>query len=220
MPTIRPNTAAEVQRTPYAAGSPFRKSALSIGRRLAVCFLLIVVSMLAADTVAFWQFRRTVAPSQRLKSADQTSLAIARIHLDVDTFRDKVAELESSHDTNQFPTEASELRQSFLRDVENAQQTLSNAPEIAQEDPTIPAALETLKVTLPSQFHTAVQLAAAGDWTAVQLRLKTQIQDLIDLSSSLVEKVDRQAQRERAQAIEDAQTAQQRLFEWSSLPGC
>ena len=212
MPTIRPNTAAEVQRTPYAAGSPFRKSALSIGRRLAVCFLLIVVSMLAADAVAFWQFRQTITPSQRLSNADQVSLAIARLHLDMDTFRDKVAELESNHDTNQFSAEAAELRQSFLRNVENAQQTLSNAPEIAQEDPTIPAALETLKVTLPSQFDVAVQLAAAGDWTAVRLRLKTQIQDLIDLSSSLVEKVDRQSQRERAQALEDAQTAQQRLF--------
>ncbi len=211
MPKTRPDT-AEVKRTPYAAGLLFRRSALSIGRRLALCFLLIVVSMIAADAIAFWQFRRTVAPSQRLSNADQTSLAIARLQLDVDSFRDKVVALESSHDTNQFTTEAAGLRQSLLQDVENALQTLSIASEIAREDPTIPAALETLRVTLPSQIDTAIQLAAAGDWTAVRLRLKTQIQDLIDLSSSLVQKVDRQVQRERAKAIEDAQTAQQRLF--------
>ena len=210
--TTLPNTAEEVKRTPYVAGSPFRKSALSIGRRLTVCFLLIVASMLAADAVAFWQFRRLVAPSQRLDNADRTSLAVARLHLKVDTFRDNVAALESSHDTNQFSTEAAALRQSFLQDVANAQRTLSIASEIAREDPTIPAALETLKVTLPSQLDTAVQLATAGDWTAVRLRLKTQIQDLIDLSSLLVQRVDRQVQRERVKAIEDAETAQQRLF--------
>jgi len=168
--------------------------------------------MIVADGMSFWQFRQTIAPSQRLSNADQASLAIARLHLDLDTFRDNVAALESSHDTNQFSTEATGFRQSFLGDVEAAQQTLSIAPEIAREDPTIPAALETLKVTLPSQLDTAIQLAAAGDWTAVGLRLKTQIHDLIDLSSSLMQRVDQQVQRERAKAIEDAETAQQRLF--------
>jgi len=212
MPTTRTNSPAEAQRTPHTTGGPFRKSALSIGRRLALCFVLIVLSMVAADTVAFWQFRRTLAPSQRLNNADQTSLAIARVRLDVDTFRDKVAALESSHDTNQFSTEAVGLRQSFLQDVGDAQQTLSIAPEIAREDPTLPAALETLEVTLPSQLDTAVRLAVAEDWTAVRLRLKTQIQDLIELSSSLVQRVDRQVQRQRSKAIEDAQTAQRRLF--------
>ncbi|HVO64595.1 MAG TPA: hypothetical protein VMT53_26980, partial [Terriglobales bacterium] len=212
MPTTRTNSPADVIRTPDTAGGPFRRGALSIGRRLAVCFLVIVVSMVAADTVAFWQFRRTVAPSQRLNNADEASLAIARLHLDVDAFRDKVAALESSHDTNQFSTEAAWLRQSFLQDVGDAQQTLSIAPEIGREDPTLPVALETLEVTLPSQLDTAVRLAVAEDWTAVQLRLKTQIQDLIDLSSSLVQRVDRQVQRQRTKAIEDAQTAQRRLF--------
>jgi len=218
MPRNSSNTAAEL-RTSHAAGRMRGRGTLSIGRRLTVCFLLIVVSMIAADGVAFWQFRRTVALSHRLINADQTSLAIARVHLDGDTFRDKLATLESSHDTQQFSTEAAEIRQSFLQDVEQAQRTLSNAPEIAREDPTIPAALETLKVTLPSQLDTAVLLATAGDWTAVRLRLKTQIQGLIDLSSSLVQSVDKQVQQERFQAIEDGITAQHRLFVVAPLAG-
>ena len=212
MATTRPNSAEEVKNIPYAARSLFRKNPLSIGRRLTACFLLIVVSMIAEGAVVFWQFRQMVVPSRRLSNADQTSLALTRLHLDVDTFRENVAALESGHDTEQFSTEAAGLRQSFLRDVENAQQALGKAPEIAREDPTIAAALETLKVTLPSQLDTAVQLAAAGDWNAVRLRLEHQIQDLIDLSSSLVGKVDRQAQQQRTKAIEDAERARQGLF--------
>ena len=47
---------------------------------------------------------------------------------------------------------------------------------------------------------------------AVGLRLEHQIQDLIDLSSSLVKKMDAQAQQQRAKAIEDADTARHGLF--------
>jgi PAS domain S-box-containing protein len=211
MSTTRPNSSGDVKKTPYAAGGQVPKNSLSIGRRLTVCFLLILVSMIAADAVVFWQFRQMVAPTRRLSSANQASLALVRLRLDVGSFRKNVAALESSHDSKQFSTEAAEFRRSFLRDVEDAQQGLSAAPEIAREDPTIPATVKVLKVTLPSQLDTAVQLANAEDWAAVRLRLKTQIQQLVDLSSALVANVDRQAQQERSKAIEDVTSVQKRL---------
>jgi PAS domain S-box-containing protein len=211
MPTTPPHTPEEAQSIPHAAGSRFRKSTLNIGRRLAVCFLLIVVSIVAADAVVFWQFRQMVASTRRLANADQTSFAIVRLRLDVGSFRKNVAALESSHDTKQFSSEAAGFRRSFLYDVEDAQQALSAAPEIAREDPTIPATVKVLKVTLPSQLDTAVQLADAEDWAAVRLRLKTQIQQMIDVSSVLVANVDRQAQQERSKAIEDVTSVQKYL---------
>jgi len=211
MSTALPNSSGDVKKTPYAAGGLFRKNSLSIGRRLTVCFMLIMVSMIAADAVVFWQLRQMVTPTRRLSSADQTSLALVRLRLDVGSFRKNVAALESSHDTKQFSTEAAEFRRSFLRDVEEAQEALNRAPEIAREDPTIPATVKVLKVTLPSQLDTAVQLADAEDWAAVRLRLKTQIQQLIDLSSALVTNVERQAQQEQSKAIEDVTSVQKRL---------
>src|SRR6516165_4212898 len=212
MPTTPPNIPGEVQRIAYSAGNLFRKSGLSIGKRLTACFLLIVVSMIAAGAAVFWQFTQMMAATRRLSNADQTSLALVRLHLDVDTFRENVAALETTHDTKQFSGEAAELRRSFLHHVEDVQQTLSTVPEIARQDPTIPAALTVLKVTLPSQLDTAIQLADAGDWIAVRLRVKTQIQQLIDLSSALVANVDRQVQKQRTKAIEDTANAQKRLF--------
>ena len=190
----------------------FHRGKLRIGPRLIFCFLVIALSMIAGDIVIFWQFRELVALSHRLSNADHASAALVRVHLDVDTFRENVAALESSHDTEQFSTEAAELQKVFIRDVEDAQAALSRAPEIAYPDPTVPAALETLKAALPSQLDTAVQLSHAGGWTAVRLRLKQQIQDLIDLSSSLMARVDRQAQQQRAKAIQDAETVQRRLY--------
>ncbi len=211
MATTRPNSVEETNNIPHAARNLFRKNPLSIGRRLTVCFLLIVGSMLAADAVEFWNFKQMVAPTRRLSNADRAALALVRLRLDVDTFVKNVAVKENNPDMKEFSTAATELRESFLRNVEDAQQALSKAPEISREDPSIAVALETLKVTLPSQLDTAVQLAATGDWNAVRLRLEHQIGDLIDLSSSLVEKMGRQAQQQRTKAIEDTATAQKRL---------
>lgn len=86
--------------------------------------------MIAADAVVFWHFRQTVASSRAVSNADQISLATVRLRLDVGTFRKNVAMLESSHQTEQFSTEAAGVRQGFLKDVEDAQEALNKAPEI------------------------------------------------------------------------------------------
>jgi PAS domain S-box-containing protein len=55
-------------------------------------------------------------------------------------------------------------------------------------------------------------LAAAGDWKAVQLRLENQEKELSFLTTSLVEKVDNEVTQERAQALENIQRVQRRVF--------
>jgi PAS domain S-box-containing protein len=191
--------------------NPFRLGGMRIGARLTACFVAIVLSMMAADVVAVWQFSRTAAPARRLNEADRTSLAVVRVHLDVDTFRDSVAALASTHDIRQFTNEAASLRQKFVEDVAQSQQLLASSRDMGQ-DPTIRSALQTLRVTLPSQLDTTVELASAGDWPAVSLRVADQVQALIDLSSSLVEKVDREVSQERAEAIESARRARRQLL--------
>ena len=189
----------------------FRGSDLSIRSRLIACFVLIVLFMIAADAVAVWQYWQIAIPAQRVSEADQISHAVIRVHLDVDTFRDSVAALSNSHDTAQFSAEADSLRQTFLLHVDRAERLLRESPDIERNAP-ISSALVSLRLTLLSQLDTAVQLAAAGEWSAVQLRLAIQIPALIDFSSSLVERVDREALQERSQSLDDAQKARERLF--------
>ena len=188
----------------------FRLGGVRIGARLTACFLVIVLSMMAADLVAAWQFGRITAQTRRLSQADQTSLSVARVRLDVDTFRDKLAALASTHDIRQFRTEAASLRRKFVENVEQARQLLA-APSDTAQDPAIRSALETLRTTLPSQLDTTVELASAGDWLAVSLRIGDQVQSLIDLSSLLVEKVDRQVSQQRTEAIESHHRARRQL---------
>ncbi|HEX6729331.1 MAG TPA: ATP-binding protein, partial [Pyrinomonadaceae bacterium] len=147
----------------------------------------------------------------RLSNADQASLAVIRVHLDIDTFRDNMAALANSHNTQQFSNEVATLEQTFLQDVGRAEQMLS-ASATSEQQAVITSALETLKITLPLQLHTVIELANADDWTAVRLRLAQQMQDLIGLSTSLVEKVNQQTLLERTQAIAHTQEARRNLL--------
>jgi hypothetical protein len=186
---MEPNASKAVQATRGRIRSLFSGTDLSIRLRLIACFVLIVVLMIAADSVAVWQYWQIDAPAQRVSKTDQISHAVVRVHLDVDTFRDRMAALASSHDTRQFSREAASIRQTFLQHVDDAMQMLRANPDIEQDAP-ISSALDSLRVTLLSQLDTAVQLATAGQWSAVQLRLAIQIPAVIEFSSLLVEKVD------------------------------
>jgi PAS domain S-box-containing protein len=191
--------------------SPFRPSDLSIRSRLIACFVLIVLLMIAADAVAIWQYWQIEALAQRVRKTDQISDAVVRIHLYVYSFRDKIVALASGHDISQFSSEAAEIRRSFLEQVDHTEQMLRTTPDIEQ-DAHLSYALEGLRVTLLSQLDTAVQLATAGEWNAVQLRAAIEIPALIEFSSSLVDRVDQQAREKRNEASEEAQKARQRLF--------
>ena len=205
------NASKVVQATRGSTRSLFRRTALSIRLRLVASFILIVFLMVAVDAVAVWQFWQIETPARRASESDQISHAVVRVHLDVDTFRNSLAALASSHDARQFSAEAASIRQTFLQDVDRAKQMPKAARDIEQ-DAAMSGALESLRVALLSQLDTAVQLATAGEWKAVQLRLAVQIPAVIEFSSLLVERVDQQALQQRSKAIEDAQKARQRLF--------
>jgi hypothetical protein len=130
--------------------------------------VILLLLMLGLDVIAVWQFSRIAVPVERLNQADQASLAVVRVHLDVDVFRNRLVELTSSHDTRQFASEAASIRRKFQEDVARATELLRSSPRIEQ-DPMILSGLETLDVTLPAQLDAVMDLAAAGDWPAVRL---------------------------------------------------
>jgi PAS domain S-box-containing protein len=167
--------------------------------------------MLALDVIAVWQFSRIAVAVERLNQSDQASLAIVRVHLDVYAFRDRLLEVASSHDTRQFATEAASIRRKFQEDVAHARELLRSSPSIAH-DQMILSGLETLHVTLPAQLDALMELAAAGDWQAIRLRLADQVASLIDLSSMLVERIDREVLQAHADAIASLQGNRRQLY--------
>src|SRR5579864_3887825 len=201
----------KAERGALVVGHWFRHRDVSIGKRLAACFVAIIVLMILADGLAVWQFRQMESSGERLRKADQTLQAVVRVHVDLGSFRDKVAVMANSQETQDFAKDTASLREKFLGDVDRARRMVIASPEL-DENSTTSSALETLRTALPAQLDTVDELANAGDWTAVRLRLAHQIQDLRELSLSQVERLDEQLAQAQSATLETTRQARRNLF--------
>src|SRR6266566_3798775 len=189
----------------------FRFGEWKIGHLLPAFFAAIVLLMIVGDVIAVLQLNRVETRARRFYEADQKSLAIMHVYVDVVTFRDTLTGLAHDQNAHEFASRATALRDNFLRDVTHAQQTLSSAPDVSQE-PTILIRLETVRAALPSQVDTLLELVRGEDWQAVRFRLAGQVQPLIALSSSLVADVEQEVAQERARALESIQRTRRQLY--------
>jgi PAS domain S-box-containing protein len=189
----------------------FRFGEWKIGPLLTAFFAAIVLLMIVGDAIAVLQFDRVETRAWRFYQADEKSLAIMHVYLDVVTFRDTLTGLAHDQNAHEFASRATALRDNFLRDVTHARQTLSSAPDVNQE-PTILIRLETVRAALPSQVDTLLELVKVEDWQAIRFRLAGQEQVLIALSSSLVADVEQEVAQERARALDSIRRTRRQLY--------
>src|ERR1700757_971649 len=135
---------------------------LKIGARLTVCFAAFAFLVIGGTTVAGWQFARVEALARRSYEADQRSLLVMRVHLDVVTFRETLAGLADAQDRREFAKQATSLRDAFLKDAAHAQRAFSLVPD-ADRDATILTRLETVSTGLPAQADNMLELVKAED---------------------------------------------------------
>jgi PAS domain S-box-containing protein len=189
-----------------------RPGQVKIGVRLTVCFVIIVLLMAASHAFTLWQFERVQTQEKRMHDLDQESQAVLSMHASLLILRDKLADVATTEDAQRFAAEAGALRRDFLDKADQANRAVRNQPTQVERDPTMLNTLETIQSALPAQIVAATNLAAAGDWPAVRLRLQNQVGPLSSLTSALVEKVGLEVAGERAQAQESIQRLQQRVF--------
>jgi PAS domain S-box-containing protein len=174
---------------------------LNIGPRLILGFVVIILSMLAADAVVLWQFHLVRAQAERLNGIDQKLVAVLRVHTSMSAFHDRLEALADSQDADRLATEARPLRAAVLEDSRRAIDALSLRPFDLPRDPTILPTLHVIQNALPSQLDAITTLARSGDWRAVHLRLANQVRPLESLTSALVETVDHEVGEEQAQTM-------------------
>ena len=193
------------------AGRWFPQGDVSIGKRLAACFLAIIILIILADGLTLWQFRRIEVSSERLRKADQALQAVVRVDVDIGGLRDRVAVMANSQEAREFEKDTASLRARFLDDVERARGIVVASPEVNLSG-TISSSLETLKTAFPAQLDAVSELANAGDWAAVRLRLGHQIQDLRDLSLSRLEEASEQLTEAQGAALKSTTQTRRNLF--------
>jgi PAS domain S-box-containing protein len=205
---VKSYTTMENAATEKPSGTPARLRRLNIGPRLTACFLIIVVLMGAVDFIAAWQFKHIEVSAQQFYQVDQKSLAVMRAHVDLMEFREALETLANAQDERRFAVEAASQRDHVVQDVRRAAETLKSFPYL---DANVAITLEAVGRSLPLQADALVQLANAGDWRGVRLRLANQVRTLVGLTSQLVHDVDQEVTLERAQALASTERARDQL---------
>ena len=185
---------------------------LDIGTRLILGFVIIILSMLAADAIILWQFYVVRTQAMRLSEIDQKLIAVLRVHTSMLAFHDRLDGLADAEDADRLLIEAEPLRTAVLDDIRRATGALSLAPSGPRQDPTILPTLHVIHSALPSQLEAINTLAASGDWRAVHLRLANQVRPLEYLASELVEKVEREAGEQQAETVLNIRRVRRLVF--------
>jgi len=185
---------------------------VSIGTRLTVCFMLIIVAMLAGNAVLLWQFQHARSQAERLAGVDQELIAVLQAHTNLMSFYDRLDVLADSQDTSLLLKEAETVREDLLQHSERSRRALTGLSPEVQLDPTLLPSLTAIQGELPAQLEAIAMLAKAGDWDAVRLRLADQVRPLESRSSALVENIDREVAGQRLQAVSNIREVQRRIL--------
>ena len=193
------------------ASSPFLNR-LNIHRRLALCFIFIIVLMLIGTGVLLWQLHLISAQVERLNGVNEELIEVLRVHTGLLSAYERLGAAAQSEDSGRLLKEWETLRAGLVEDAQRTQAAFSHLPPGVNADQTVLPTLESIERALPSHLDAIRALAASGEWEAVRIRIEVQVQPLESLSSELVKDVAREVEEQRAQAALNISRAERRIF--------
>ena len=189
-----------------------RLDRIGIGRRLASCFVLIILLMLGGDGLLLWQLHLVQGEADRLTGVDEELIAVLRFQNSLRSFQSRLNDLAQSNATTQMLSESETLRAVLLENAQRTQAAFDHLPSVVRPDPAVLATLEAIQSSLPSHLEAVRALAISGDWVALRLRLVNQVEPLEFMSAELVKGVDAQVAAERVEAAGNIDRVQRRIF--------
>jgi formate hydrogenlyase transcriptional activator len=184
---------------------------LNIGTRLIVCFVVIILLMLAGNGLLLWQFHVIRAQEARVSSVNQELTAVLRFQTDLLSFHGRLDELAQAENIERLKNQAEHLGRALREDVDRTRNVLTHLPAEAHLDPTLLPTLEAIESAWPSQLEAITTLAATRDWQAVRLRLANEKKPLESQTSALVKNIDREVSQEQAQTAVNIEMSERRM---------
>ena len=184
----------------------------NIGTRLTATFALLIVLILGGNGLVLWQFSLARTQTDRLTGANQQAMVVLQLQVSLLSFHQRLDELARWRDFRELAAEAEPLRRALYEQTRRTRSALSSLQAVTPVQPAFWPTLEAAEVILPEQLDTITELARAGDWEAVQLRLGKQLAPIESQTGILVDSVDRQANQELAQAVDQMRAIQRRIL--------
>jgi signal transduction histidine kinase len=185
---------------------------LNIGTRLTITFLVLLLLILGGNGFLIWQFRLAQRQTDRLSSVNQQSIAVLELEEYLLLFHQQMDELTRSRDPNRLIREAGQLREKLSDQIATTRNLLAHSASKASIDPAFLPTLDGIEITLPSQLDAITNLAKAGDWEAVHLRLGNELRPVETLTSALVNNIDQSVGQEHNRVAARMRNMQRRIL--------
>jgi signal transduction histidine kinase len=191
---------------------PSETDYLNVGTRLTVTFALLMVLILGGNGLVIWQFNLARTQTDRLTGANQQMIVVLQLQVHLLSFHQRLDDLARSRDFQRLVGDAEPMRRALHEQTQRTRSVLAGLPPETAVDPAFWPTLEAIEIMLPSQLDAITELARAGDWAAVQLRLGNQLKPVESQTAILVDSVDRQASRDLTRAVEQMRSVQRRIL--------
>lgn len=183
----------------------------STGQMLRRAFALLSLLSLLGGAIAVWQISVMRQRARLLYNAERPALAVLVAHNHFQRFQTELQLLAEAHDAKRFTARAGELRATFDKDVDRADQALAGLRESSERERQI-AGLEAIRTVFSSQMDDLMELARLGDWRAVELRSQSRDPVLSALSESLVQDIDELVAQDKRQQLDAIELAGNRAM--------
>jgi signal transduction histidine kinase len=188
---------------------PPNGSYFNIGLWLTLALLIALI--LGGNGLVILQFERARLQTDRLTGVSQQLIAVLRLQDSLRLFHQRLNELVQSRDAGRLVTEFRPLRAALLEETRQTRSNLAYLPPQFLVDPAFVTALDTIEITLPVQLQDITDLAVAGDWTSVHLRLDDELRRIETTTSALVKDINRDLNEELPRAIANMRDVQSRI---------
>lgn len=177
---------------------------MSIGRRLTIAFAGMACLIACGVGIASWQVAGILRQTRTIAAVDDEALAVYRVRADVGAIRRRLETVSKTQDVTKFDANSRQLQQDLVRDVE---QSLKYFRETGTP---VPQTLGALRDAVTDQLDAMQGLAEVKDWTAIQLRLDNQVDDILNSVRQMVDFVDAEVSARRLRLLGEIDAVKQR----------
>ena len=185
---------------------------LRIGVRLTLSYALISLLMCLGSIMSVWHMHAVDQQAQRLNQANARMLALLRLNNDILVLKERVQGALATHRADEFSAEVNNSLASLMRDLDAGAESVRERPGDVAPHTAAVDTLNYIRASLPVHIGAILNLARAGDWQAVQLRLANQISRASLSMAVLVQDMDVEAALARKEALDRIRIEQRRAI--------
>ena len=185
---------------------------MRIGARLTSCFAAILLWILLGSFLALWQFNTYDRHVQQLDEIDRQVESVLRVNNNVLAYQETLRNAAATHQGRTFAAAVLPFRALLNGNLDRTWQELRASEYDRQHYAMTIAVLAYFRKAIPHQIDVLLEMAAAEDWQAIQLRLDSQVRVMSRILTGLSQDIDQEALRTRRQSLETIKNARRRAF--------